>query len=232
MNLCVIPARGGSKRIPRKNIKMFLGKPIIAYSIEAAINSSLFEEIIVSTDDEEIAEIARRFGANVPFVRPEKLANDFTGTAPVIQHAIQWFQEKKQSFDQVCCIYPTAPFLKPDYIRQGYDQLIEVHANFSISVTTYPYPVQRAVFITEQGRLEMGQPEFMNTRTQDLPEAFHDAAQFYWGQAQAWLKETALFTSGTVPVALPRHLVCDIDTPDDWAYAEILANALQMSSSQ
>ena len=232
MKLCVLPARGGSKRIPGKNIKLFFGKPIIAYSIEAAINTSLFDEIIVSTDDEEVAEIARQYGAKVPFMRPAQLANDFTGTAAVIRHAVEWFQEHGQQVDQVCCIYPTAPFLKTEYIQRGYDQLNEAQSDFAVSVTPYPYPIQRAVFVTDQGRLEMRQPEFMNTRSQDLPVAFHDAAQFYWGQAQAWLQGKPLFTNGTVPVELPRHMVCDIDTPDDWVYAEMMAKAIQMPSSQ
>ena len=232
MKLCVIPARGGSKRIFRKNIKLFLGKPIIAYSIEAAIDSALFDEIIVSTEDEEIAEISRQYGAKVPFMRPAQLADDFSPTNAVIRHAIEWFQKHEKKFNEVCCTYPTAPFLTSEYIQRGYEKLNEAQSDFAVSVTAYPYPIQRAVFATNLGRLEMGQPEFMNTRSQDLPVAFHDAAQFYWGQAQAWLQGKALFTHGTVPVELPRHMVCDIDTPDDWVCAEMMAKALQMPSSQ
>lgn len=220
MRLAVIPARGGSKRIPRKNIKPFCGKPMIARSIEAALESGCFDRVIVSTDDAEIAEVARQFGAAVPFMRPAELSDDYTGTVPVIRHAIEWFTANGECPDQVCCIYATAPFISEKDIRQGLESLVTSGSDYAFSVTSYAFPIQRAIRITAQGRVEMFQAEHFNTRSQELEEAFHDAGQFYWGRASAWLEGKALFGLHSAPVILPRHRVQDIDTMEDWERAE------------
>jgi pseudaminic acid cytidylyltransferase len=227
MRLAVIPARGGSKRILRKNIKPFCGKPIIAWSIEAALLSGCFDEVIVSTDDQEIVEVAKQYGASAPFIRPASLANDFVGTTPVVRHAIEWFQKCGRTPIQVCCIYATAPFIQVDNLRLGLELLRTSDCDYAFSVTSYPFPIQRAIKITQQGRVEMFQSELFNTRSQDLQEAWHDAGQFYWGRAQAWLEDRVVFTSTSVPIKLPRHRVQDIDTPEDWERAEWLFKALQ-----
>jgi len=226
MRLAVIPARGGSKRIPRKNIKPFCGKPMIAWSIEAALQTGCFDSVIVSTDDAEIADIARQWGAGVPFVRPASLSDDFTGIIPVVRHAIEWFEQHGHMPDQVCCIYATAPFLEVADIRQGLEMLIENDCGYAFSVTSYPFPIQRAIRITDQARVEMFHPEQFNTRSQDLDEAWHDAGQFYWGRTQAWIEERVIFTPASVPVLLPRYRVQDIDTPEDWLRAEWMFKAM------
>lgn len=227
MKLAIIPARGGSKRIPRKNIKLFCEKPMIAWSIEAALQSGCFDQVIVSTDDEEIADVARRYGATVPFVRPAELSDDHTGTIPVIRHAIEWVNAQGQSVEQACCLYATAPFVSPEDIRRGFDTLLETGSDYAFSVTSYAFPIQRAIRLNAEGRVEMFNPEHFNTRSQDLEEAFHDAGQFYWGKADAWLQGRMIFSPASVPVALPRHRVQDIDTPEDWVRAEWLFKAMQ-----
>ncbi|MEC9483022.1 MAG: pseudaminic acid cytidylyltransferase [Halomonas sp.] len=227
MNVAIIPARGGSKRIPRKNINVFCGKPMIAWSIEAARASACFDRIIVSTDDTEIARVARRHGAEVPFLRPAELADDHTGTIPVVAHAIEWLGQAGQLPDAVCCLYATAPFVRPRDLQRGWQALQESGAEYAFSVTSFPFPIQRAIRITPQGRIAMFQPEHFQTRSQDLEEAWHDAGQFYWGRAHAWLAGTPLFDSGSVPVPLPRHRVQDIDTLEDWQRAEWLFRAMQ-----
>jgi len=226
MRLAVIPARGGSKRIPRKNIKEFSGKPIIAWSIEAAIDSGCFDDVIISTDDEEIASIARHYGANVPFMRPDVLSDDHTGTIPVIRHAIEWFKTYGTNPSETCCIYATAPFVRADDIRKGLDVMVASHSDYAFSVTSYPFPIQRAIRITAKQHIEMFNPEHFNTRSQDLEEAFHDAGQFYWGQANAWINEKPIFGQESSPILLPRHRVQDIDTPEDWVRAEWMFKAL------
>lgn len=225
MKLAVIPARGGSKRIPRKNIKSFCGKPVIAWSIEAALQSGCFDQVVVSTDDAEIAEIARQCGAKVPFMRPTELADDHTGTVPVICHAIEWFSERGQVSDQVCCIYATAPFVGAADIRRGLDILTGSGSDYAFAVTKYPFPIQRAIRITDKGRVAMFNPEHFNKRSQDLEEAYHDAGQFYWGQANAWLTGTVVFGPHAAAVQLPRYRVQDIDTAEDWQMAEYLFHA-------
>jgi pseudaminic acid cytidylyltransferase len=226
MKLAVIPARGGSKRIPHKNIKAFGGKPMIAWSIQAARDSGVFDRIVVSTDDAEIAEVARDYGAEVPFMRPFKLSDDHTGTIPVIAHAIEWHREKKLDPTQVCCIYATAPFVRGEDIRQGGAALSQSGADFAFSVTSFAFPIQRAIKLRGDGRIEMFDPAHFQTRSQDLPEAYHDAGQFYWGTKVAWLSGAPIFGSGSVPVILPRYRVQDIDTPEDWEQAEALMQAL------
>ena len=229
MKLAVIPARGGSKRIPRKNIRPFCGKPIIGYSIEVAIGSGLFDKVIVSTDDEEIAEVARGYGAEVPFLRPARLADDHTGTNAVVKHAIHRLQEEIGTVQHACCIYATAPFLQTHYLRRGLFELTELDSSFAFSVTSFPFPVQRALRIDKEGRVEPFAPAYINARSQDLEEAYHDAGQFYWGTAGAFLNDEVLFSRKSVPVLLPRHLVQDIDTLEDWNRAELMYRAWQAS---
>lgn len=228
--VAIIPARGGSKRIPRKNIKAFCGKPMIAWSIEAARASGCFDKIIVSTDDSEIAETARQWGAQVPFMRPAELSDDYAGTIPVIRHAVQWLQEHEGPVDQACCIYATAPFVSAKDLQRGWQLLNSTAQDYAFSVTSYAFPIQRAIRITEQGNVAMFNPEHFMTRSQDLEEAWHDAGQFYWGTAAAWLAEKPLFADGSVPVKLPRHRVQDIDTPEDWILAEWLFKAMQANA--
>jgi pseudaminic acid cytidylyltransferase len=229
MNVAIIPARGGSKRIPRKNIKQFGGKPIIAHSIAAAKNCGLFDSVIVSTDDEEIAAVARAQEAEVPFLRPKPLADDHTGTNAVVKHAIQWLTEHGRSVDYACCIYATAPFLQSRFLCEGYEKLVSTGKSFAFSVTSFPFPIQRAIRITPEGLVAPFYPEHVFTRSQDLEEAYHDAGQFYWGKADAFLTDEVLFSPCSVPVVLPRHLVQDIDTPEDWVRAELMYKALQSS---
>jgi len=226
MRLAVIPARGGSKRIPRKNIKLFCGKPMLAWSVEAALASKLFDHVIVSTDDAEIAAIAHTCGAEVPFMRPSTLADDYTGTSPVVAHAIEYYRARNELPNPVCCIYPTAPFVTTTDLQCGLKKLEDFQTDFAFSVTRYAFPIQRAIKLTCTGRVEMFQPEHFNTRSQDLAEAYHDAGQFYWGKADAWCSGKTLFSSGSVPVVLPRYRVQDIDTPEDWERAEWMFKAM------
>jgi len=224
MNICVIPARGGSKRVPRKNVKTFCGKPMIAWSIGAALQSGCFDRIIVSTDDDEIANVAIAHGADVPFRRPAELSDDFTPTVPVIAHAIGW-QQQTAPVERACCIYATAPFTRPEDLRAGLSLLDEMAADYAFTATTYDFPIQRAIRVDEAGTVSMFQPEHLMTRSQDLAEAFHDAGQFYWGRADAWLAGRPIFGFRSVILKLPRQRVQDIDTPEDWERAETLFSA-------
>jgi pseudaminic acid cytidylyltransferase len=228
--VAIIPARGGSKRIPRKNIKTFAGQPIIAYSINAAITSNLFERIILSTDSEQIAEVGSSYGAEVPFMRPAELSDDFTGTAEVLIHSLNWLTEHDKFYPYFCCFYPTAPFLEKEYLVKGFDILRKNNASTVFSVTSFPYPIFRAMKIEANNRVKMFWPEYLNSRSNDLPDAYHDAGQFYWGDTEKFLKEKNIFSSDSVPVILPRYLVHDIDTPEDWETAEILYLALKAKS--
>ena len=226
--IAIIPARGGSKRIPNKNIKSFVSQPIISYSINAAQAADLFDRIIVSTDSREIADMAKIYGAEVPFIRPAKLADDFTGTIPVLLHALNWLSEHDFATDYFCCIYATAPFIQPEHIIEGFNLLKKRNATTAFSVTTFPYPIFRALEIGENGCIEMFWPEHENSRSNDLPEAYQDAGQFYWGNTKRFLTEKKLFSSNSVPIILPRYLVQDIDTPEDWETAEKMYSVLQM----
>lgn len=226
MKLAIIPARGGSKRIPRKNIKPFCGRPMMAWSIEAAILSGCFDKIIVSTDDIEIADVARQCGVEVPFMRPPELSGDYVGTIPVIKHAIELISLNVGNISHVCCIYPTAPFVQPSDLKRGLALLQESGADYAFSVTSYAFPIQRAIRITENARVEMLNPENFDTRSQDLEEVFHDAGQFYWGRSTAWLNSQRIFTSAAAPLVLPRHRVQDIDTSEDWVRAEWLFRSM------
>ena len=223
MRIAVIPARGGSKRIPRKNIKLFCGKPMIAWSLEAAKSSGLFEHVIVSTDDAEIAEVARQWGAEVPFVRPAELSNDHAGTTPVIAHATQWALDQGFDVAAVCCIYATAPFLRVADLKQGWDALDSGDWDYVFTVTEYAATIFRSFKQTAEGGIEMFFPEHFATRSQDLPVALHDAGQFYWGRPTAWIEGKRIFDRRSKPVIIPRWRVQDIDTQDDWERAEILA---------
>lgn len=230
MKLAVIPARGGSKRIPRKNIKPFCGKPMIVWSIEAARLSGCFEHVVVSTDDDEIAEVARSHGAEVPFLRPKELSDDYTGTVPVIAHAIKHFHERGILPAQICCVYATAPFVKPDDIRNALNEMTKTGSDYAFSVTSYSFPIQRALRVNASGGAEMFYPEHLSTRSQDLEEAFHDAGQFYWGQAEAWLTGRPIFGARSRAIILPRYRVQDIDTAEDWIRAEFLFRALALEN--
>ncbi|HEX4984486.1 MAG TPA: pseudaminic acid cytidylyltransferase [Burkholderiales bacterium] len=227
MRIAVIPARGGSKRIPRKNVKLFCGKPMIAWSIDMAVKSGLFERIVVSTNDEEIARIASQWGAEVPFVRPAELSDDHTGTTEVVAHAAQWFLDRGQSLSAVCCIYATAPFLRSEDLATGLKALESGNWEYAFSVTDFPAPIFRSFQRLPEGGVEMFWPEQFHVRSQDLPVALHDAAQFYWGRPHAWIAGKKMFERHSTPVHIPRWRVQDIDTEADWERASILFNVLR-----
>jgi pseudaminic acid cytidylyltransferase len=229
--VAIIPARGGSKRIPNKNIKVFAGQPIISYSINAAKDSKLFDRIILSTDSKEIAEIGKSYGAEVPFMRPSELADDYTGTVDVLIHALNWLNVHDKFYNYFCCIYATAPFLNKVYINKAFDILRENKAVSAFSVTSYPYPIFRALKIDTNNRVKMFWPEHLHSRSNDLSEAYHDAGQFYWCDTEKFLKEEIVFSSDSVPVILPRYLAQDIDTPEDWETAEKLFLTLKSQKS-
>lgn len=227
MNIAIIPARGGSKRIPRKNIRSFHGKPMIAWSVEAALNSGCFDQVWVSTDDQEIADIAITFGAKVPFLRPATFSDDFATTADVMKHAIEEFEKLYGNFPKnICCIYATAPFIQVDDLTQGLNLLTQSSADYVFSATTFDFPIQRAIRLNAEDNVEMFYPNLFNVRSQDLEEAWHDAAQFYWGTPKAWLEKIPIFSSNSKIIKLPRTRVQDIDTVDDWHYAEMMAKFL------
>lgn len=229
MNVAVIPARGGSKRILRKNIREFAGKPLIAYSIDAARASGVFDIILVSTDDEEIADVAREHGVTDIIIRPPELANDMVGTTPVVQHALQCLQAKGYSVEFVCCIYATAPMLRPEYLIQGLEALkADPGKRYAFSVTSYAFPIQRAIRVVGKG-VEAINPAMMGKRSQDLEECYHDAGQFYWGTADAFAHPAGVFQPHSIPIILPRYLVQDIDTEEDWKRAELMYKAQKES---
>ena len=228
-SIAVIPARGGSKRIPRKNIRILDGKPLIAYPIIAALESELFDRVIVSTDDLEIAEIAEIFGASAPFVREDKLSDDFTPTVPVIADAIRRLSEINIKADLVCCIYPTSIFVKPKDLIESQELLRNnIHKNdFIISVTKFSYPIQRALTLLDNNSISFLYPEYLDYRSQDLPERFHDAAQFYWGKSDAWEKNVSVFHRA-LGFRLNSSTIVDIDDEEDLQKAEriILASKI------
>ena len=238
MKLAVIPARGGSKRIPRKNIQLFNGKPMIAWSIEAALHSQMFDQVLVSTDDAEIAEVAQQYGAAVPFIRPATLADDHTGTSAVVRHAIDWVTQQQWHAEQgplsiVACIYATAPLLSAELLRQAmalWPQMPEF--DYIFSGCRFSFPIQRALYRDDAGAVVPVQPEAIGKRSQDLTETFHDAGQFYLGQAQSWLQARPVFSKSSYLFELPQHLVQDIDTIDDWRRAELLHQLLLQHAPQ
>jgi pseudaminic acid cytidylyltransferase len=227
MSVAIIPARGGSKRIPNKNIRPFFGKPMIQYSIEAAQKSGLFEEIIVSTDSLDIAAVARAAGASVPMLRPAELSSDHAQTVPVILHAARKMARPGHRYG--CCILATAPFLDPQQLKRGFDLLREKKAASAYAVTTFEYPIFRAFKKNEEGFLRWVWPEYRLTRSNDLPETFHDAGQFYWFDMDRFLASEVLDGEDLVPVVIPRNQVQDIDTPEDWEVAETLYRAIRLS---
>jgi pseudaminic acid cytidylyltransferase len=228
--IAIIPARGGSKRIPKKNIKEFHGKPLIAYSIEVAIKSKLFDKVIVSTDDNEIANVAKEYGAEVPFIRPKELSDDFTGTGAVVSHALKVLKEQDEEFDYCCTIYATAPFLQEKYLIEAFEKLKNSNAKNAFACTSMPFPIQRTFKITKDERCEMFWPENFSKRSQDLEEAYQDAGQFYFTNLRKDSSEI-MFSKDSIPIVLPRYLVQDIDTPEDWKRAEMMYEVIQRSQT-
>ena len=220
-SICIIPARGGSKRIPRKNVKDFLGKPIIAYSIEAARQSGVFDEVMVSTDDEEIAEIAKRYGASVPFMRSAETSNDFASTADVIIEVLKQYEQIDKTFDIVACIYATAPFINANIIREGINSIAEKGYEAAMTCVEFSYPILRSLVIDKENRISMKWPEFKNSRSQDLGKFYHDAGQFYVAKTETYKKSRSFSGNNTAPIVLSELYVQDLDTPTDWKIAEI-----------
>lgn len=219
-SICIIPARGGSKRIPRKNIKPFLGKPIMAYSIEAALESGLFDEVMVSTDDMEFAEIAKQYGASVPFLRSDATANDYATTVDVLLEVINTYKSLGKTFDTVCCLYSTAPFVTPDRLKEAYGNLSD-DVDGCFTVVEYSYPIQRSLRINEDGYVAMKFPEHLRSRTQDLEKVYHDAGQFYFVKTDALENEKTVWCKRTRPLVLSELEVQDLDTVTDWQLAEM-----------
>lgn len=219
-SLCIIPARGGSKRIPRKNIKPFMGKPIMAYSIEAALKSELFDEVMVSTDDEEFAEVAKQYGASVPFLRSETTANDYATTVDVLLEVIETYKQRGMEFDTICCLYSTAPFVTSERLKEASSKLSDsVDACFTM--VEYSYPIQRSLRINEAGQVEMKYPEHLKSRTQDLEKVYHDAGQFYFVKTKTLIEEKTVWCKHTAPLVLSELEVQDLDTLTDWQLAEM-----------
>jgi N-acylneuraminate cytidylyltransferase len=221
MNLCVIPARGGSKRIPRKNIRVFAGKPMIAYAIQAAQRSGLFGRIVVSTDDEEVAKISREIGAEVPFLRPNEISDDHTPTVPVIAHAIRELEANGKNLRYVCCIYPCVPFIEETDLKKTLSLLEQGNSEYSFPVAEYPSPIQRALKLGLGNQVSPFYPKFELSRTQDLERAYHDVGQFYWGSKKAWLTNPKIHAH-SLGCVIPSWRVADIDNPEDWLRAEKL----------
>ena len=226
MIIAVITARGGSKRIPGKNIKVFAGKPMIAWPIMTVRNAGIFDRILVSTDSPDIARIAEEWGAEVPFMRPAELSDDHTATAPVFLHALDYIQADGSEPEYACCIYPTAPFLLPEDLQAGLAEIRKYNAPSALSVTTFDFPVLRGFKCCEDGSLAFNWPEYELTRSQDLPEFYHDAGQFYWVNVSQFRKTKRLIMPGARPVILPRKRVQDLDTPEDLETAELMAHVL------
>ncbi len=218
-SLAVITARGGSKRIPRKNIKDFLGKPIIAYSIEAALQSGVFDEVMVSTDDAEIAEIAKKYGAKVPFMRSEATSNDYATTADVLREVLDNYESRERNFDMVCCIYPTAPFISAAKLNTAMTELEKSDADAIVPVVRFSFPPQRG-FIVREGNLRFQYPEYALTRSQDLEPIYHDSGQFYIFRSEAFKREGKVIMNKTLPFIVSEMEVQDIDNETDWAIAE------------
>ena len=218
--LCIIPARGGSKRIPRKNIKPFMGKPIIAYSIDAALNSGVFDEVMVSTDDEEIAEVARQYGASVPFLRSAETSNDYATTVDVLMEVVNKYKERDKIYDTICCLYSTAPFVTSDRLKEASSQISDM-IDACFTIVQYSYPIQRSLRINEANCVEMKFPEHLKSRTQDLEKVYHDAGQFYFVKTDTLIKEKTVWCKRTVPLILSELEVQDLDTLTDWQLAEM-----------
>jgi pseudaminic acid cytidylyltransferase len=226
VNVAVIPARGGSKRIPRKNIKEFCGRPIIAWSIETARQSRLFDHVMVSTEDADIAAVAVRWGAEVSFTRPAELADDDSDTTDVVAHAAQWSLDQGWPLAAVCCIYATAPFVQVSDLERGLQVLASGDWDYAFAATTFASPILRSFRQHPDGGIEMLFPEHYSTRSQDLTLALHDAGQFYWGRPSAWIEGKRIFDRHSHPVSIPRWRVQDIDDHDDWKRAELMFRQL------
>ena len=226
MRIAVIPARAGSKRIPGKNIRKFLGKPIIVHSINTALNSKLFDKVLVSTDSLEVADIAREHGALTPFLRSKKISDDYAGIDRVMAHAVQWMVDAKWKIEATCCIYATAPFLRTDDLKIGLKLFKSGNWDYSCGVLAYAHPIQRALRKKQHGKVSLMRKEHYHTRTQDLEIAYHDAGQYYWGKPDAWLKQRPIFMSETIVQVMPSWRVNDIDTEEDWRRSELIANII------
>jgi pseudaminic acid cytidylyltransferase len=231
LDLAVVPARGGSKRIPRKNVKAFAGRPMIEWPLTAALGCGLFGRVIVSTDDVEIAEVARGVGAEVPFLRPPDLADDHATTGQVMAHATRWALDEGLELDAVCCVYATAPFVTPEVLAEGRAKLNRGGIDFVLTAARFAHPVQRGFVADGSGGMQMIFPEHRLTRSQDLPPVYHDAGQFYWGLPAAWLEERPLFGPDSSFLELPPIRAQDIDSPEDWILAERLFEAERATGS-
>lgn len=230
VKLAIITARGGSKRIPRKNIRYFCGKPIIAYSIEVALKSDCFDEVMVSTDDEEIAQVALKYGAIVPFMRSVKTSDDFSTTADVIDEVLNQYQQQEKRVEYACCIYPTAPLITQENLQSAFRQMVHNQMNTVFPIVRFSFPIQRALRFNDD-RVEFMQPEHALNRSQDLEPAYHDAGQFYWLNVEAFMQNKSLVSKKSSAIVLPEWQVQDIDTIDDWTLAELkykLINKLDM----
>lgn len=222
-----MPARGGSKRIPRKNVRSFLGEPMIAHTIKTAHKSKLFDRVLVSTDCLEIADVARKYGALIPFMRPGNISDDHSGVDCVMTHAVQWMLDNKWSIETACCICATAPFLKPEDLQIGFDLFTSGDWDYSCAVLPYVHPIQRALQKTNHGKVTLIQKKHYHTRTQDLDPAYHDAGQYYWGKPDAWIEKRPIFMGETIVQVMPSWLVNDIDTEEDWVRSELIANTIK-----
>ena len=231
MNIAIIPARGGSKRIPRKNIKSFFGVPIIAYAIKVAKESQLFDEIVVSTDDSEIAEIAVSFGASVPWIRDSQLSDDFASTVSVMQDAVERLDSNVRNIDNFCCVYPTTPLLRSVDLQGGLIKLNEGDWEYVVAATRSKTPIERFLTIGKNHEIHMRFPEHETSRTQDLPPAFSDAGQFYWGKKTSWKAGRPLFSSRSTILEIPQQYAVDVDTTEDWHYAELMYSLFQRGAN-
>lgn len=230
MKVAIIPARGGSKRIPRKNLKSFCGKPMLFRAIEAATAAGVFDKVLVSTDDQEIADLAVKSGAWVPFMRPNELADDYAPTRAVIKHALGWLKDNDYIVSHCCCLYATSPFVTGTVLKDAWLQLTSSDKDFCFSATSFAYPIQRAFYFDDAGDIAMFDESQFSSRSQDLVEAFHDAGQFYWGKSKAFLSDAPMFSAHASAFILPRYRVHDIDTPEDWETAELVFSALEKQS--
>ncbi|MBM0637734.1 pseudaminic acid cytidylyltransferase [Campylobacter sp. VicNov18] len=229
-NLCIIPARGGSKRIPKKNIVDFLGKPLLAYSIKNALNSNIFDEVLLSSDDEEILKIALKYGATSTLKRNQNLSDDHASSTAVVQDIIQTLQNKNQIYDNVCCLYATAPLLNESILKKAYEKFIQNKSKFLFAATEFNYPIQRAFYLDEKSQVHMFNEKYYKSRSQDLIKAYHDAGAFYFGTSKAWLEEDFIFKPHSSVFILPRNLACDIDTTQDLEFAKTLYKVNHESS--
>ncbi|MCV3528298.1 pseudaminic acid cytidylyltransferase [Campylobacter lari] len=221
-NLCIIPARGGSKRIPRKNIVDFLGKPLIAYSIESTLKSEIFDDVIISSDDDEIIEVALKYGAKAPFVRKKELSDDYANSTAVIQDAIIMLEKQDKFYENVCCLYATAPLIDEFILKKAFEQFNQENCKFLFSACEFEYPIQRAFYLNEKYQVHMFEEKYYASRSQDLIKAYHDGGAFYFGKKEAWLEENFMFKPYSKAFLLPRNKICDIDTFDDLEFAKIL----------